>query len=450
LPFTEALQAFLTKLNVGSSAVAFSRSVPTTAALTGQSRDVLPTAPTMALGIARDNDGRLYVAGSEIRGGAIPQVDGFVIEFGPSGTSPTAAFFVGGPGDDFVFALTVDGVGESVFLVGQTTSITGLATAGAVQSTPGGSVDGFVVKASDFNLAPSDGGRGGAGGCLIATAAFGSPLAREVTVLRVFRDRILDSSAAGRVLAKAYYRASPPVARAIARSEALKAITRAALRPAIVGAGFAIASPRWAFVVFALAWSTLVALIVALAVARRRAPARRAAFVATFLVALSLTVAVGRLDSNRESPMAPRAYTARESGERPATAAPGVVRRRSGIDQPGVEHYDVDLSRSTSWPLAPGSVRVRPTLHSGGLGYEIESDLADGILTSDGFTVTAPKVVAALGIEGGDRILSINGYPPLGGGFASFVLMLRDPDRNTLDLRLNRGGVPMRRAIVVR
>ena len=451
LPFTGALQAFLTKLNVAGSAVTFSRSVPTSAALTGQSRDVLPTAPTMALGIARDNNGRLYVAGSEIRGGAIPQVDGFVIEFGPSGTSPTAEFFVGGAGDDFVFALTVDGVGASVYLVGQTTSATGLATAGAVQSTLGGGVDGFVVKATGFNAAPtSDDGGGGGGGCVIATAAFGSPLAREVTVLRVFRDRILDSNAAGRALVNAYYRASPPVARAIARSEALKAITRAALRPAIVGAGFALASPRWAFVVFAVAWSTLVALIVALAVVRRGALARRAAFVATFLVALSLTVAVGRLDSNRESPMAPRAYTARESGERPVTAASGVVRRRSGIDQPGVEHYDVDLSRSTSWPLAPGSVRVRPTLHSGGLGYEIESDLADGILTSDGFTVTAPKVVAALGIEGGDRILSINGYPPLGGGFASFVLMLRDPDRNTLDLRLNRGGVPMRRAIVVR
>ena len=126
------------------------------------------------------------------------------------------------------------------------------------------------------------------------------------------------------------------------------------------------------------------------------------------------------------------------------------MRRQGGIDQPGVEHYDVDIGRSTSWPLAPGSVRVRPTLLSGGLGYEIESNLADGILTSDGFTVTAPKVAAALGIEGGDRIRSINGYPPLGGGFASFVLMLRDPDRNTLDLRLDRGGVPMRRAIVVR
>src|SRR6266850_1004063 len=376
--FTGALQAFLTKLNTTASAVVFSRPVPTSSPLTGQSRDVLPAAPTLAMGIAKDASDRLYLAGSEFRGSAA-QTDAFVIQFGPSGTSPTAEFFVGGPGDDFGLALAVDGPGNNVFLAGQTTSATGLTTAGVVQSTFGGGVDGFVAKVSGFNPPITDeSGGGSSGGCLVATAAFGSPLAREVSVLRAFRDHILVRSAAGRALVKVYYRISPPVARAIAGHEALKAVTRAALRPAIVGAGFALASPRTAFVVFAVVWSVLAALLVGLALARRGAGARRGAFVATFLVALSLTLTGGLLDGGRDSepPIAPRAHVAQADRR---AAAPGITRRQSGIEEPGVERYDVDLERFAGVPLAPGSARVRPTFHSGGLGYEIESDLADGI-----------------------------------------------------------------------
>jgi hypothetical protein len=93
---------------------------------------------------------------------------------------------------------------------------------------------------------------------------------------------------------------------------------------------------------------------------------------------------------------------------------------------------------------------VRPTFSSGGVGYQIESDLVDGILTADSFTVTEPKAAAAFDIASGDRITGVNGYPPAGGAFASVLMMQRDPDRNTLEVLLERAGVPMRRTIVVR
>jgi hypothetical protein len=91
------------------------------------------------------------------------------------------------------------------------------------------------------------GGDGGGGGCFIATAAFGSPLAAEVQVLREFRDRILLTNAPGRGLVKAYYRFSPPLAHMVEVNERLRAATRGVLRPVIWWVHLALSSPALAF-----------------------------------------------------------------------------------------------------------------------------------------------------------------------------------------------------------
>ncbi len=79
----------------------------------------------------------------------------------------------------------------------------------------------------------SGGGGGGGGGCFIATAAFGSPMAGEVGILREFRDRYLLTNIAGRAFVAVYYEMSPPLASRIARSVTLRSVTRGTLRPVI-------------------------------------------------------------------------------------------------------------------------------------------------------------------------------------------------------------------------
>ena len=70
-------------------------------------------------------------------------------------------------------------------------------------------------------------------GCFIATAAYGTPMAKELDALRAVRDRALLTNPLGRLAVAGYYALSPPVARAIASDERLRAGARALLRPIV-------------------------------------------------------------------------------------------------------------------------------------------------------------------------------------------------------------------------
>lgn len=123
--------------------------------------------------------------------------------------------------------------GDSVTV--QQTSSESYSTQTDVTLNIGGVTDTFSVttKAEPAGNGGSGGGGGGGGGCFIATAAFGSPMAGQVEILRQFRDRYLLTNAPGRVFVAWYYRNGPVAASYISDKPWAKTAVRAALYPLI-------------------------------------------------------------------------------------------------------------------------------------------------------------------------------------------------------------------------
>ena len=71
------------------------------------------------------------------------------------------------------------------------------------------------------------------GGCFIATAAFGTPFAEEINVLRNWRDDYLLKNRLGTIFVHSYYRLSPPIAENIRQSDSRRSLTRKLLTPFI-------------------------------------------------------------------------------------------------------------------------------------------------------------------------------------------------------------------------
>ena len=87
-------------------------------------------------------------------------------------------------------------------------------------------------------------GEQGAAMCFVATAAYGTPSAEEIDVLRNFRDDVLLKSEAGRDYVGFYYAVSPPIADFIAGHKYVRTLVRELLIDPIVWATRT-ASPIW-------------------------------------------------------------------------------------------------------------------------------------------------------------------------------------------------------------
>jgi hypothetical protein len=72
------------------------------------------------------------------------------------------------------------------------------------------------------------------GGCFVATAAYGSPEAEQLDVLREFRDLVLLESAAGSRFVDLYYRLGPPMADFLLENSFLRTLVRELLVDPVV------------------------------------------------------------------------------------------------------------------------------------------------------------------------------------------------------------------------
>lgn len=70
--------------------------------------------------------------------------------------------------------------------------------------------------------------------CFIATAAYGTPLAPEISILRNWRDTKLSQTTSGQNIIFVYYKISPNIAKIISRNKTLRTIVRAALGPLLL------------------------------------------------------------------------------------------------------------------------------------------------------------------------------------------------------------------------
>jgi hypothetical protein len=148
-----------------------------------------------------------------------PAVRGYVIYYGTSSGNYTHYIDVGNATNCAISGLQA---GETYYLA--------VTAYDESRNESGFSNEIVYAASSESSPSSSSGSR-----CFIATAAFGSPLAPEVALLRAFRDSWLLTNSPGRIFVEVYYWMSPPIADFISRDENLKRITRAALMPLIYG-----------------------------------------------------------------------------------------------------------------------------------------------------------------------------------------------------------------------
>jgi hypothetical protein len=103
--------------------------------------------------------------------------------------------------------------------------------------------DGFVLVMDELGVIigfTSDADTGGSGGsCLIANAAFGTPMAEEIQSIRTMRDSFLLNNPLGQALSSTYYKLSAP----LSSNATLQTMTKTALKPVILISNLLVAVP---------------------------------------------------------------------------------------------------------------------------------------------------------------------------------------------------------------
>jgi len=99
----------------------------------------------------------------------------------------------------------------------------------------------YSITANFAEEPPDEEPDGETGGiCFIATAAYGTPMAEEIEILREFRDEYLLTNPVGQAFVDLYYGVSPPMAEFINEHPSLKPIVRAGLLPAVAMSAVAV------------------------------------------------------------------------------------------------------------------------------------------------------------------------------------------------------------------
>jgi len=104
-------------------------------------------------------------------------------------------------------------------------------------------MQGNYTISAEFGEEEAEADPPGSGWCFIATAAYGTPMAGEIQVLREFRDGYLLTNPPGEAFVALYYRFSPPVARLIEDHPTLKPVVRAGLAPVVAMSNIVVNTP---------------------------------------------------------------------------------------------------------------------------------------------------------------------------------------------------------------
>jgi len=163
----------------------------------------------------------------------------FEYQFGPrppfSGGYIGTAPFIGTAGTAYY-----RGVGANVFLPWGFEAIDNPVQRGQLMGmilswldNPTRTGEGTEPGAPDDEDGEGGGGPGSLPGCFIATACYGTPMAKEVQMLSSFRDKYLLNNSLGRIFVENYYKFSPRISEYISKHPILKKFMRAGLKPLV-------------------------------------------------------------------------------------------------------------------------------------------------------------------------------------------------------------------------